>query len=115
MPAADVPLLSAFQGLQDDADQLADFGETAALIANLDLVITVDTAVGHLTGALGRPAWILTPRPSDWRWMLNRSDSPWYPSIRLFRQPAPGVWDDPVREVATALRQYASAPIPVTA
>jgi len=115
MPAADVPLLGAFQGLQDDADQLADFGETAALIANLDLVITVDTAVGHLTGALGRPAWILTPRPSDWRWMLNRSDSPWYPSIRLFRQPAPGVWDDPVREVAAALRQYAAAPIPVTA
>jgi Tfp pilus assembly protein PilF len=115
MPAADMPLLGAFRGLRDHADDLADFGETAAVVANLDLVITVDTAVGHLTGSLGRPAWILTPRPSDWRWMLNRSDSPWYPSVRLFRQPAPGMWEEPVREVTAALYEYAASPIPVIA
>ena len=115
MPAVDAPLLDAFQGLHDHADELTDFGETAAVVENLDLVITVDTAVGHLTGALGRPAWILTPRPSDWRWMLDRSDSPWYPSIRLFRQPAPGIWEDPVREVTAALHEFAAAPIPVNA
>ena len=109
MPASDAGLLGAFAGLEDDADALSDFEETAALVTNLDLVITVDTAVGHLTGALGRPAWILTPRPSDWRWLLERSDSPWYPSVRLFRQPAPGVWDAPVREAAEALRAFVAA------
>jgi len=65
---------------------LTDFVETAALISCLDLVITVDTSVAHLAGALGRPTWILLPHTPDWRWLLNRDDSPWYPTARLFRQ-----------------------------
>ena len=59
------------------------------MIANLDLVITVDTAIGHLAGALGKPVWILLPKAADWRWLLERSDSPWYPTARLFRQKTP--------------------------
>jgi hypothetical protein len=70
----------------DFTDRLTDFAETAALIANLDLVITVDTAVAHLTGAMGKPVWVLLPFVPDWRWMLNREDNPWYPTMRLFRQ-----------------------------
>jgi ADP-heptose:LPS heptosyltransferase len=65
---------------------LTDFAETAALVSCLDLVITVDTSVAHLAGALGRPTWILLPYTPDYRWLLDRDDSPWYPSVRLFRQ-----------------------------
>jgi len=71
---------------------LTDYAATAALIAGLDLVITVDTSVAHLAGALGRPAWVLLPFAPDWRWMLDRNDTPWYDSVRLFRQPSPGLW-----------------------
>jgi ADP-heptose:LPS heptosyltransferase len=67
---------------------LTDFVETAALVSCLDLVITVDTSVAHLAGALGRPTWILLPYVPDYRWMLDRDDSPWYPTVRLFRQTA---------------------------
>jgi hypothetical protein len=70
----------------DPTAHLTDFVETAALISCLDLVITVDTSVAHLAGALGRPTWILLPYTPDYRWLLNREDSPWYPSVRLFRQ-----------------------------
>jgi ADP-heptose:LPS heptosyltransferase len=66
--------------------RLADFGDTAALCAAMDLVITVDTSIAHLAGALGKPVWILLPAATDWRWMLDRSDSPWYPRARLIRQ-----------------------------
>jgi len=65
---------------------LTDFTETAALVNCLDLIITVDTSVAHLAGALGRPTWILLPYKPDWRWLLDRDDSPWYPTVRLFRQ-----------------------------
>ena len=70
----------------DLTEHLTDFVETAALISCLDLVITVDTSVAHLAGALGRPTWVLLPYTPDYRWLLDRDDSPWYPSVRLFRQ-----------------------------
>ena len=111
LPAADQSALTQFPGLTDLSADLMDFGETAAVIANLDLVITVDTAIGHLAGAMGRPVWILLPKASDWRWLLDRSDSPWYPTARLFRQPTPGDWDPVIAEVAAALRQELRAGI----
>jgi tetratricopeptide (TPR) repeat protein/glycosyltransferase involved in cell wall biosynthesis len=73
-------------------DRLQDFADTAGAIAQLDLVITVDTAVAHLAGALGKPVWVLLPFAPDWRWLLDRADSPWYPTMRLFRQSAAGDW-----------------------
>lgn len=106
MPARDIELLPRFNGMTDVADDLTDFGETAALMENLDLVITVDTSMGHLAGALGRPAWILIPKAADWRWMLEREDSPWYPSVRLFRQPKPGAWQEPIDRLRSALAEY---------
>ncbi len=103
LPVADAAALSLFPGLTDLSDALSDFEETAALIASLDMVITVDTAMGHLAGALAKPVWIMLPKASDWRWLLDRSDSPWYPTARLFRQRSPGAWDALILEVATAL------------
>jgi hypothetical protein len=89
--------------MADLSADLTDFGETAAVIENLDMVVTVDTSMGHLAGALAKPAWIMLPKAADWRWMLDRSDSPWYPTVRLFRQGYPGAWDVVLAEVATAL------------
>jgi len=88
-------------------DQLTDFAETAALIQNLDLVVTVDTSVAHLAGALGKPVWILLPYNSDWRWLLEREDSPWYVSARLFRQPAPNDWPSVIQRVTGELSAFA--------
>jgi len=73
-------------------EELIDLADTAGLIANLDLVIAVDTSVAHLSGAMGKAVWTLLPAAPDWRWLLDRSDSPWYPSMRLFRQDRPGDW-----------------------
>lgn len=92
-----------FPRLLDQTRELTDFAETAALIEHLDLVISVDTATAHLAAALGKPTWILNRFDGCWRWLLRRSDSPWYPSVRLFRQQTPGVWDDVVREVRDEL------------
>jgi hypothetical protein len=78
--------------------------DTAARIAELDLIISVDTAIAHLAGALARPTWLLLPFAPDWRWQLGRDDSPWYPTLRLFRQPRPGDWAAVVQRVAAALQ-----------
>jgi ADP-heptose:LPS heptosyltransferase len=93
--------------LVDLAPELIDLAETAAAIAQLDLVVAVDTAVAHLAGALGRPVWVLLPAVPDWRWLLGREDSPWYPTMRLFRQRRAGDWDDVVARVAAALAALA--------
>ncbi len=95
--------LDRFPGLISLPTELRDFDDTAALIANLDLVITVDTSIGHLSGALGKPTWIMLPKACDWRWLLDRADSPWYPTVRLFRQQVPGAWDTLIADVAVAL------------
>jgi Flp pilus assembly protein TadD len=84
--------------------ELTDFAETAALIATLDLVITVDTSVAHLAASMGKPVWLLLAFVLDWRWLREREDTPWYPSMRLFRQPVPGAWDAVVEALQTALR-----------
>jgi ADP-heptose:LPS heptosyltransferase len=83
--------------------ELTDFAETAGAFLNLDLVIAVDTAVAHLAGALAKPAWVMLPFSPDWRWMLDREDSPWYPTLRLYRQRAPGDWDDVIARAAADL------------
>jgi hypothetical protein len=83
--------------------QLADFTETAALIANLDLIVSVDTAPAHLAGAMGKQVWVLLHKPADWRWMLERSDNPWYPTMVLFRQTTAGQWKEVIDRVAQGL------------
>jgi hypothetical protein len=85
--------------LTDYMDEMDDFADTAALIANLDLVISVDTAVAHLAAALGKPVWLLDRFDHDWRWLTGRRDSPWYPTLRLYRQPQRGDWDAVLAEV----------------
>jgi hypothetical protein len=103
----------AFLGERPDildlTEQFTDFTGTAALIACLDLVISVDTSVVHLAGSLGAPVWTLLPFSPDWRWLLNRDDSPWYRSMRLFRQPARGDWASVVDSVRLELERLASA------
>jgi ADP-heptose:LPS heptosyltransferase len=102
-PPADADDVRLFPNLVDMSSALTDFDETAAIIANLDLVITVDTSMGHLAGAIGKPVWILLSRASDWRWLIDRDDTPWYPTARLFRQPQPGAWAPVVADVVAAL------------
>lgn len=97
---ATVTISDAFINL---SHELTDFTDTAAIIANLDLVISVDTSIVHLAGAMGKPVWTLLPYAPDWRWMLGRSDSPWYPALRLFRQPAPREWAPVMAAVAAKL------------
>jgi hypothetical protein len=87
----------------DHANDLHDFADTAALVEKLDLIISVDTAVAHLAGAMGKPVWTLLPTPADWRWMLHRTDSPWYPTMLLFRQESPGDWKTVIGWIAQDL------------
>jgi hypothetical protein len=87
----------------DPMGEVSDFADTAGLIANLDLVISVDTSVAHLAGAMGKPVWILSRFDGCWRWLSGRDDSPWYPTVRLFRQAAPGDWDPVIARVVEAL------------
>ena len=96
-------MTTAFQ-LTNLMDEMADFADTAALIANLDLVISVDTAVAHLAAALGKPVWLLDRFDPCWRWLVGRRDSPWYPTLRLYRQPRPGDWDSVAADVTNDLR-----------
>jgi ADP-heptose:LPS heptosyltransferase len=90
--------------MSDWTSELNDFSDTAALIANLDQVISIDTAVAHLAAAMGKPVSILLPRFPTWRWLLDRDDSPWYPTVRLFRQEKSGDWTSPVARVAQAIQ-----------
>jgi tetratricopeptide (TPR) repeat protein len=101
------------QHVVDWTDDLHDFSDTAALIENLDLLITVDTAVAHLAGALNKPIWLLNRYNTCWRWLLDREDSPWYPTARLFRQDASRTWDGVVTRACAALRDYARGMVAV--
>ena len=98
----------AAHGVTDLAPLLHDFSDTAAAVSALDLVITIDSAVAHLAGALARPTWVLLAYALDWRWLRDRADSPWYPSARLFRQSAPRDWPSALTRLAAALRQAAA-------
>jgi len=102
--------ISAPPGLDllDPMDQVTDFADTAALIQVLDLVIAVDTSVPHLAAALGKPVWLLSRADACWRWLWDRPDSPWYPTLRLFRQPRPGAWAPVLTELPTALAAWAA-------
>jgi len=95
--------------LTDVMDEMRDFADTAALVANLDLVISVDTAVAHLAGALGRPVWLLDRFGHCWRWLTGRRDSPWYPTMRIYRQPRPGDWDAVLADVAADVHRLVEA------
>jgi len=100
--------LLALRGILNVGDALGDFADTAALVAQLDLVISVDTSVAHLAGALGVPVWLLVTHIPDWRWLIGRDDSPWYPSARIFRQDAARDWDAVVARVKRALADVVS-------
>ncbi len=104
--AADLPRVPSAERIVDLSPELTDFAATAAAIQRLDLVITIDTSVAHLAGALGKPVWVLLSFAPDWRWMRDRSDSPWYPTMRLFRQAGPGDWDEAVQRVVAALGEW---------
>jgi tetratricopeptide (TPR) repeat protein len=103
LTGADRAVLDRMPLVIDHSGALGDFADTAALLAHMDLVISVDTAVAHLAGALARPTWLLLAFSAEWRWLVGREDSPWYPTMRLFRQPAPGCWEAAIAAVARAL------------
>jgi len=105
-PAAEASTPPTGMALLDWTAELRDFADTASLIAALDLVIGVDTAVIHLAGALGRPVWLLNRKDSEWRWRLEGAHSPWYPTMRIFRQTVFASWDEPVRAVSAALAGF---------
>lgn len=101
--AAEAQAPPAGMNLVDLGDEIADFDDTAAIFSVIDLLISVDSSPVHLAGALGRPAWVMLPFVPDWRWLMHRADSPWYPSLRLFRQPARGDWNSVASAMAAAL------------
>jgi tetratricopeptide (TPR) repeat protein len=108
VPERDRALLESLT-LARHGEELRDFADCAGLIENLDLVISVDTAVVHLAGALGKPVWLMNRKASCWRWLRGRDDSPWYPTLRLFRQQQLHDWTGVVRDVVSALRQWLAA------
>jgi len=93
----------------DFTDRIRDFSDTASMISRMDLVLTIDTSVAHLAGALGKPAWVMLPHTPDWRWLLERDDSPWYPSMRLFRHRGPNGWFDVIRHILHDLKNRQTA------
>ncbi|MBL4691651.1 MAG: tetratricopeptide repeat protein [Rhodospirillales bacterium] len=101
----DIARFGMSESINDQSRTLGNFTATASVMEELDLIISVDTSVAHLAGALGKPVWTLLPFAPDWRWLLGRDDSPWYPSMRLFRQPSPDDWQGVLEKVETALRQ----------
>jgi hypothetical protein len=106
---AGLPADSTIEILSDGFDEGGDaFVDTAAIMSNLDLIITSDTSIAHLAGALGRPTWVALKYVPDWRWLLNRDDSPWYPTLRLFRQQTPGDWNFVFAKIAQELRSLMS-------
>jgi glutathione S-transferase len=107
---ADAAALRGHANLIQIGDELRDFADTAAVISLLDLVVSADTSVVHLAGALGRPVWVLLPFSPDFRWLLGREDSPWYPTARLFRQPRFGDWESVLARVRDELERLAAAP-----
>jgi ADP-heptose:LPS heptosyltransferase len=104
--AADAIVLKGRSDVIHFGEELKDFSDTAALAANLDLVISVDTSVAHLAGALAKPVWVLLPFVPDWRWLLDRQDSPWYPTARLFRQDDSRRWDGAFARLRAALDDF---------
>jgi hypothetical protein len=106
------PPMSGHLPLIEAMAHAEDYAETAALLATLDLVIAVDTSVAHLAGALGRPVWLLDRFDPDWRWLIGRRDSPWYPTLRLYRQPRPGDWESVLAEVTRDLALLAGGAPP---
>jgi hypothetical protein len=107
--AADLAWDPAAKGVQLWADSLHSFADTAALIMHMDWVIAVDTSVAHVAAALGKPVWLMLPYSPDWRWLLSREDSPWYPGMRLFRQDASGDWNGVVARLSDALSRQVPA------
>ena len=109
-PRADDIAATGCAGLiRAHAPDLQDFADTAALVSALDLVISVDTSVCHLAGALGKPCWVVIPYTPDWRWLMQREDSPWYPSLRLFRQERFGDWPGVFECLSQALEDMTRA------
>ncbi|MBC7881435.1 MAG: tetratricopeptide repeat protein, partial [Anaerolineae bacterium] len=98
--------LEVFPAVVDLGSHVQDFADTAWAIAQLDLVITVDTSVAHLAGAMGKPTWVLLPYAADWRWLVDREDSPWYPTVRLFRQPHADDWRSVIENLGIALCEH---------
>jgi tetratricopeptide (TPR) repeat protein len=106
---SDAQALNKYPELIRLPELLEGFDSTAALVEQMDLVITIDTSIGHLAGALGRPTWLLLSRLPDWRWLMNRADTPWYPSFHLLRQAAWGQWDAPLKELGETLSGWLSS------
>ena len=106
IPEEDRATLESMPQVRSLGETLVDFADTASLIENLDLLISADTAVAHLAGALGKPVWIMLRHSGEWRWLLDRSDSPWYPSARIFRERTRGDWGGVVRDVVRELKMF---------